>query len=40
MGLIWAQEIVDADQAEIAFGDWTDRVKSLQEVVTCNNFKI
>lgn len=40
MGLIWAQEIIDADQAEIAFGDWTDRVKSLQEVVTYNNFKI
>lgn len=40
MGLIWAQEIINADQAEKAFVDWTDRVKSLQEVVTYNNFKI
>lgn len=40
MGLIWAQEIINADQVEIAFGDWIDRIKSLQEVVIYNNFKI
>ncbi|MDE6332885.1 MAG: hypothetical protein K2L80_09835 [Muribaculaceae bacterium] len=39
MALIWAAEINAAGKAEKAFGDWTERVKELQAVVTNDNFK-
>ena len=40
MGLIWSAEINSAGQVEKAFGDWTERVKALQLVVTCDNFRL
>lgn len=40
MGLIWSAEINAAGKAEKAFGDWTDRVKALQSVVTSDNFRL
>lgn len=40
MGLIWANEINVAGKAEKAFGDWTERVKNLQDVVTSDKFRI
>lgn len=40
MGLIWSAEINDAGKVEKAFGDWTERVKSLQAVVTSDNFRL
>jgi hypothetical protein len=40
MGLIWAGEINAAGKTQKAFGDWTDRVKSLQQVVISENFKL
>lgn len=40
MGLIWSAEINAAGKAEKAFGDWTERVKALQSVVTSDNFKL
>lgn len=40
MGLIWSTEINAAGKAEKAFGDWTERVKSLQSVVTSDNFRL
>jgi hypothetical protein len=40
MGLIWAGEINAAGKTQKAFGDWTERVKELQQVVTSDNFKL
>ncbi len=40
MGLIWAREINAAGKAQKALGDWTERVKDLQQVVTSENFKL
>lgn len=40
MGLIWAGEINAAGKTQKAFGDWTERVKNLQQVVTSDNFKL
>lgn len=40
MGMIWSAEINAAGKAERAFGDWTDRVKALQSVVTSDNFRL
>lgn len=40
MGLIWAGEINAAGKTQKAFGDWTDRTKGLQDVVTSENFKL
>lgn len=40
MGLIWSAEINAAGKAEKAFGDWTERVKALQSVVTSDNFRL
>lgn len=40
MGLIWSAEINAAGNVERAFGDWTERVKALQSVVTSNNFRL
>lgn len=40
MGLIWAGEINAAGKTQKAFGDWTERVKDLQQVVTSDNFKL
>lgn len=39
MGLIWADEINAAGKTQKAFGDWTERVTSLQKVVVSDNFK-
>ena len=40
MGLIWSAEINAAGKVEKAFGDWTERVKALQSVVTSDNFRL
>ena len=40
MGLIWSAEINAAGKLEKAFGDWTERVKALQTVVTSDNFRL
>lgn len=40
MGIIWGDEIRAASKAEKAFGDWTDRVKSLQSEIIRDNFKM
>lgn len=40
MGLIWAGEINAAGKTQKAFGDWTERVKNVQQVVTSENFKL
>jgi hypothetical protein len=40
MGIIWAEEINAVGKTQKAFGDWTERVKELQQVVTSNNFKL
>lgn len=40
MGLIWAGDINAAGKTQKAFGDWTERVKDLQQVVTSDNFKL
>lgn len=40
MGLIWAGEINAAGKNQKAFGDWTKRVKELQQVITSDNFKL
>ncbi|MCM1141540.1 MAG: hypothetical protein NC453_23460, partial [Muribaculum sp.] len=40
MGLIWAGEINAAGKTQKAFGDWTERVKELQQAVTSDNFKL
>jgi hypothetical protein len=40
MGLIWAGEINTVGKAQKAFGDWTERVRELQQVVTSDNFKL
>jgi hypothetical protein len=40
MGLIWAGEINAVGKAQKAFGDWTERVRELQQVVTSDNFKL
>lgn len=40
MGLIWSAEINAAGNVERAFGDWTERVKALQSVVTSDNFRL
>lgn len=40
MGIIWSAEISTAGKMEKAFGDWTERVKALQSVVTSDNFRL
>ena len=40
MGLIWADAINAAGRTQKAFGDWTERVKELQQVVVSDNFKL
>lgn len=40
MGLIWSNEINAVGKTQKAFGDWTDRVKGLQQVVKSDNFKL
>ncbi|MBR5146043.1 MAG: GTPase domain-containing protein [Bacteroidales bacterium] len=40
MGIIWNEDVMLATKTEKAFGDWTERVKSLQSVVISESFKI
>lgn len=40
MGMIWHNEIASAGKASKAFGDWAERSKALQEIITSENFKI
>ena len=40
MGLIWGAEIKAAGRAQKAFGEWSDRVNALQQIVIRDNFKL
>lgn len=40
MALIWQEEVKNVGKTQKAFGDWVERVKNLQQVVTSDNFRI